>query len=447
MVNKKVCPPANKPKIDVIVGTQWGDEGKSKVASYLANGANLDIRSTGGNNAGHTVKVGEHKFALNLVPGGIVHGVESIIAPGVVVNPKVLLSNMDQLTNGGIVINPDILHVSKRCHIIMPYHQKMDAFLESLKAHAVGTTGTGNGPVNMDKANRTGIRMCDLLLPVAELEEKIHIAIGMWNILLKSSGKPEFQPYTNKQIEKMAKQYHKYGAILSEYICETKPIIDNALKSNGHIVIEGAQAARLDIDHGDYPMVTSSSPNASGTLSGAGIGPSNLYDINVIGIAKSHTSRVGEGPFSTEQNNEIGNYIREVAHEYGTTTGRPRRTGWTDLVLIKDCKYTLGLNSLALNHVDTIGVIGNYFGYIDVCTSYIYKGNQIDYVPTDIKPGDIVPIYKRFSGGWKITPDMRSYDQLPTRAKQFIEFVEEEIGTFIKYIGIGPDDADMIIRD
>lgn len=434
-----------KATINIVVGTQWGDEGKGKQAAYLANDADVSIRATGGNNAGHSIKVGGKKYALNLVPGAIAHGVKSIIGPGVVANPEVLLADIKKLRDGWVKVDPDVLRISENTHVILPYHQDLDAFFESQKDHKVGTTGKGIGPAYMDKCNRTGIRMHDLLLPVDELTNLILQAVRPWNFMFKAAG------WENKAIgpveaKLIAITYHKYGEILRNYICNVGPIIQEILDVKGKIVIEGAQAFRLDLDHGDYPMVTSSSPNASGTLSGAGIGPSNRYDINVIGVAKAYTSRVGEGPFATEQFGDVGDYIRELGHEYGTTTGRPRRCGWPDFVLLNDCKNTLGVTKWAVNHLDTLGKIGQKFGGIKVCTSYTYKGKEIFYVPQNAANEEIIPNYIFLDGGWEIKLGTRNYDDLPHKAQNFISEIENYTGIPVKYIGIGPGDEDMIVR-
>lgn len=427
-------------KVVIIAGTQWGDEGKGKAATYESKSANLAVRSTGGNNAGHTVKFRGRKYALHLVPGAIVHNVESVIAPGVVINPTVLLEDMDQLKAGGIWIHPDVLHISGQAHVIFPYHQNLDALYESLKSSPVGTTRKGIGPCYMDKANRTGIRMYDLLLPPHALAEKIAQAVTPHNLLFKSVKGFEKCVVTKGDIKKLAEKYCWYGETFRDYITDTNHIINT---TKGKIVCEGAQSFRLDIDHGDYPMVTSSSPNPSGTLGASPIGPSN--DVDVIGVAKAYTSRVGNGPFPTEQDNEIGDVIRKLGNEYGTTTGRPRRTGWPDLVLLKDCMNPMGVTSWCINHLDTLGEIGNEFGYIKVCIAYKYKGKEITHFPKVIED-EITPIYHTLEGGWRIEDDCKNFENLPDKAKSFIGMIESQTKIPVKYIGIGPDDSDVIVR-
>lgn len=432
-------------EVVIVAGTQWGDEAKGKVAAHESANASLAVRSTGGNNAGHTVKYAGRKFALNIVPGALVHGVESVIGPGVVINPAVLLENMCQLWNGGVKVTPELLHVSGKAHVIFPYHMDLDALYEAKKTNPIGTTRKGIGPCYMDKANRTGIRMYDLLLPVEELAAKIEQAVAVHNVLFKNTKGFENKVVTKIDAMNLAIDYRKYGEKLSPYITDTGIIIEDVIKAGGKIVLEGAQSYRLDLDHGDYPDVTSSSPNPSGTLSGAGIGPN--VKAKVIGVAKAYTSRVGQGPFPTEQDNEIGECIRELGFEFGTTTGRPRRCGWPDIVLLQDCAVPMGVTCWSLNHVDTLGKIGLEIGYIDVCVAYMYKGNEIHYVPQDVKPGEIEPVYKRYNWAWEIDPKTcKSFEDLPPQAKEYIQLIEDMTGIPVKYIGIGPADDEVIVR-
>lgn len=432
-------------EVVIVAGTQWGDEAKGKVATHEAAGASLAIRSTGGNNAGHTVKYEGKKFALNIVPGALVHGVETVIGPGVVINPEVLLENMKQLMDAGVEVTPDLLHVSGQAHVIFPYHMDLDALYEGKKADPIGTTKKGIGPCYMDKANRTGIRMYDLLLPVDELRDKIEQAVSVHNVLFENTEGFEDKIVTKQKATHLAVMYKKYGVKLRPYITDTGCIVADVIKSGGKIVIEGAQSYRLDLDHGDYPDVTSSSPNPSGALSGAGIGPN--VNAKVIGVAKAYTSRVGKGPFPTEQDNEVGECIRKLGFEYGTTTGRPRRCGWPDVVLLQDCAVPMGVTCWSLNHVDTLGKIGSQIGYIDVCVAYMYKGKKIHYVPQGIKPGEIEPVYERYNWAWDIDPEKcKTFEDLPSQAKEYIELIEDRTGIPVKYIGIGPADDEVIVR-
>ena len=410
--------------VTVIVGTKWGDEGKGKIASREAEDAKLVIRATGGNNAGHTVIYKGTSLPLHLVPGGISNpNTICIIGPGVVLDLDVLLSEIKLLKNTGI---PDIdkrLKISGRAHVILPYHKELDVLYENMKKHPVGTTKRGIGPSYADKNNRTGIRMYDILLPTDKLEEKIEEAIKPHNQLFKANN-------------------------MEDAIANAKSF-------------EGAQAFRLDLDHGDYPMVTSSNPVVSGTLCGAALPPQSLKV--VIGVDKAYNSRVGNGPFPTElpasideRGNVIkdakpleGDIVRDLGHEYGTTTKRPRRCGWMDCPILHSAKYECGIDYLCLNHLDTLGQIGLKLGYIKVCTSYKYKGKIINHYPDDINlSGEIpVPIYETLDGGFEIDSSCKNYEDLPDLAKEFVEIVEKASGIPVKYLGTGPANDDLIVRE
>lgn len=417
--------------VKVIVGIQWGDEGKGRASHYESKNAAIVVRSTGGNNAGHTVVANGKKFAMHLLPSSIIReGVLSIIGPGVVIDPNVLISEIEQMKESGINIDKSNLLISDRAHIILPHHIALDSLSEMLKDNKVGTTGRGIGPSYSEKCDRTNLRMIDLV-NTQSLKNKISQSLKKANALFKQFDYPilsEEEEY-NLCIE--------YGKKLAELIGDSEAAIINAYEKNQNIILEGAQALYLDIDHGDYPFVTSSNPNASGTCSGAGIGPT-LVD-EVIGVMKAYCSRVGEGPFTTELFDETGDTIRELGHEYGTTTGRPRRCGWLDLVMIKNARYVNGLTSLCINHMDTIGKLPE----IKVCTGYLYKGKEINYVPIDRE--NCTPIYKTFKGNWN-TENSTTYEELPKEAKDYIEFIENYAGVPVKYIGVGADEKRTIIK-
>lgn len=417
--------------IKEIVGIQWGDEGKGRASHYESKKAGVVIRATGGNNAGHTVVANGKKYAMHLLPSSIIRdGVKSIIGPGVVIDPDVLISEIEAMNKAGIKVTPDKLYISGKAHIIMPHHRELDALYEEMKTKKVGTTKRGIGPCYSEKCDRTGLRMYDLVSGKLTLE-KIKESLKKANILLDVMKHPTFSE--DKLLELCSKWKEKLG----KYICDTQFIIMEAYKNNENIIIEGAQALYLDIDHGDYPFVTSSNPNASGTASGAGIGPTLIDE--VIGVMKAYCSRVGEGPFPTEQDNEIGQKIRDLGYEYGTTTGRPRRCGWLDLVMIKNAAFVNGLTSLCVNHIDTIGKLEK----INVCVGY-KKGNEtIEYIPMDRTEWE--PIYKTFEGNWN-TKGIKEYNDLPENAKKYIEFIEQYTGVKIKYIGIGADEKETIIK-
>ena len=423
--------------ITEVVGGFWGDEGKGRVASFEASDARLVLRTTGGNNAGHTVYHNGIKFPLHLVPGGIVYPqVTAIICNGVVVDPKVLVQEIAMLKEH-IQITPSNFILSDRAHIIMPYHTKLDEIQESIRGNqAIGTTRRGIGPAYEDQRKRIGIRAQDLLLSEGALKQKLKIVSDFLqnsNFLLSINYSVNFlYDYCM-----FAKEH------LAQFIRNPDTLIFSTIKEGGKIVIEGAQADHLDILNGDYPNCTSSECNPSGALSGAGIGPT--YVDKVIVTSKAYCSRVGNGPFPTELTDKVGDLIREYGHEYGTTTGRPRRCGWLDLVALNPLR---GYTDMCLNHVDTIGKIGMKLGYISVCIGYNYQNNKILYFPSDTEVTKEVPtpIYKTFEGGWEIPENCVTFDNLPENAKYFISFIEDFTGIKVSYIGIGPNNEDTIIR-
>lgn len=419
--------------ITEIIGLQYGDEGKGRAAHYEAQNASIVIRATGGNNAGHTVVSNGKKYAMHLLPSSIIRkDVKSVIGPGVVIDPKVLIEEIENMHKNGIEVSPRNLIVSNRAHLILNHHKELDKLYESMKSNKVGTTGRGIGPAYEEKCRRTNIRMCDLLLPDDVLLEKIKENLRVYNILAE-----KFEDFHFINPEDEFKDCLIYRKYLRSYIYDSQEVINNAVEKGLNIIVEGAQATYLDLDHGDYPMVTSSNPNASGSASGAGIGPTLIDE--VIGVMKAYTSRVGEGPFVTEQKNEIGDTIRKIGHEYGTTTGRPRRCGWLDLVMILNAKVVNGLTSICLNHLDTIGKMEEIY----VCRAYYYKGKVINYVPIDRE--NCEPLYTRFEGGWDVT-GVTTYEELPEKAKKYVKYIENYTGVKIKYIGIGPDEKQTIIR-
>lgn len=414
---------AIKPNVTVITGCYWGDEGKGRAAFYECKDADMCIRATGGNNAGHTIVYNGQKYALHLIPGGIIneHTVCGI-GPGVVIDPKVLLGEIKTLRKSGIKVSPKNLIIASNAHLIMPYHKIADAFQESLKSNKVGTTGRGIGPAYADKCYRIGIRMKDLLLDDTELFSKLFLSANFHRKVFENFN------YSVKDSDILPTHLldlcKKYRRAFAPYIKDWQKCVNSALQSEKKIVIEGAQAYKLDIDHGDYPYVTSSNCNTSGTLSGAGIGP--IYVKEVIGVLKTYCSRVGEGPFPTEQDNKIGDIIRTLGHEYGTTTGRPRRCGLLDLTIINESKGVMGYTCLALNHLDTIGKIIDTLGCIDI------KISEHEYLA--------------FCEGWDTT-GCSSYLDLPGEARKFVEVIENITGLPIKYIGIGADNSDTIIKN
>lgn len=421
--------------VTVIVGLQWGDEGKGRVTHYESKDAQCVIRSTGGNNAGHTIVVNGKKHVMHLLPSSILRDdVISVIGPGVVIDPMVLVEEIKLLKQAGIKVTPQKLVISDKAHVIMPYHKAEDAWYESKKENKIGTTGRGIGPCYADKCNRIGIRMSDLFYEDI-LKNKLKEVIDT---------KPrEIFPQSipvSCVIDSIVKNYcfevskDDTFSELGNYIRDTFEVIQKFIQDNKKIIVEGAQATNLDIDHGDYPFVTSSSPNASGLLSGAGIGPTHVKE--VIGVIKAYSSRVGEGPFPTEQKNATGDRIREMGGEYGATTKRPRRCGFLDLLAVKKACLLNGVTHLCINHIDTIGKVFTD-NLIPVCTYYI-KDKETG------KPHTFD--YRLFPANWR-TDGITKYEYLPENCKKYIEFIEEFVGVPVKYIGVGADDSRTIIKE
>ena len=423
--------------ITAIVGTQWGDEGKGRICHYEAQRAKMVIRCAGGNNAGHTVVYEGKKYALHLLPSSIVNPyVLSVIGTGTVIDPKALINEIESLRAEGVDIEPDNLVISNRAHVTMNIHIVLDKVMETLRgSKKIGTTGKGIGPTYSEKASRTSIRMCDLIGDYEALKEKISLIVKVHKPLIESVG--DLTYHYQSVVKKLADEYYEYGKKLAEFVQDTKPIVYNCIKEGGNIIMEGAQSTFLDLDQGSYPDVTSSNYLASGCCTGAGIGITQVDE--VIGVMKAYTSRVGEGPFPTEQENEIGDRIRFLGHEYGTTTGRPRRCGWLDLVMISDAVYLNGCTALALNHLDTIGK----FDEIKVCCGYNYHGKFIQHVPVDHE--NCKPCYETFKGGWN-TEGATTLEEIGEDAVKFVKFIEEYIEVPVVYIGIGPDASQIIIR-
>lgn len=381
---------------------------------------------------------------MHLLPSAIIRPeVLSMIGPGVVADLSVLAEEIKQMREAGVKVEKSNFAISQRTHITLPHHKQLDRLYEMLKENKVGTTGRGVGTTYEEKARRTNIRMHDLFCEEAELKHKLTENLKVYNVLVAEANQLiEKGDYDEEKFPMITtdEEYAycmKYKETVQEFITDTHPIIDKAIEKDELIIIEGAQSFWLDNDHGDYPMTTSSNPNASGTASGAGIGPTLIKE--VVGVIKAYTSRVGNGPFVTEQKNEIGDSIREWGHEYGTTTGRPRRTGWLDLVMVKHTKNTSGLTSLCINHMDTIGK----FDTIQVCVGYEYKGQIIKHVPLDKE--NCKPVYETLKGGWN-TEKATTFEELPKEAQDYICFIEEYTGVPVKYIGVGADEKRTIIK-
>ena len=419
--------------VDVVLGAFYGDEGKGKIIDYLSKNAKYAVRFSGGNNAGHTIEVDGKKFAFHLIPSGVLNKkTKAILGNGVVIDPKVLIDEINNLKENGYKV--DNLYISDKAHLILPYHIELDGMLEDIrKERKIGTTKRGIGPAYCDKFERCGIRMEDFIS--ANFKSYLKTNIDNKNIILKAYG------YKQIDFESTYKEYKEYAKILKPYICDTTKMLHKALKSNEKILCEGAQATLLDIDFGTYPYVTSSNPTIGGVCTGTGIGAK--YIKNVYGVIKAYSSRVGEGPYVTELKNEIGDKIRELGHEYGTTTKRPRRCGWLDIVALNYAIMLNGLTGICMNHLDTIGKLDK----IKLCVAYEIDGKKEEYFTTNEEIlNKAKPIYEEFDGNFGDISNCRTYDELPINAKKYITRIEELTNTKIKFIGTGAARENIIIR-
>ena len=412
-----------------VIGAQWGDEGKGKVVDLVAEKADIVVRFSGGDNAGHTVINSFGKFALHLIPSGIFSTTAvSVIGNGVVINPKVIFQEIDMLKERGIDVSPSRLSISDRAHLIMPYHLLLDELEEkALGNKAIGTTRKGIGPVYSDKTARRGIRVGDLLDKQGFKEMLRNVMEGKNRILTNIYGA---EPLS---LEKVYNEYVEYGERLKPYVRETTMILNEALEGGKLVLLEGAQGTLLDLDFGTYPYCTSSSPIAGGASIGSGIGPTRMNGI--LGVFKAYCTRVGGGPFPTELNDEIGNQIRERAHEFGTTTGRPRRIGWFDGVAAKFSQRVNGFTGMALTRFDILDVMPT----LKVCTGYKLDGKVINYFPANLALlAKCVPIYEELPGWMISTEEVRKYKDLPAAAKKYVKALEELAGCPANLICVGP---------
>jgi len=410
----------------VIVGAQWGDEGKGKITDLLAEEADIVVRFQGGSNAGHTVKVGEEVFRLHHIPSGILYPDKlCIIADGMVVDPEVLKEEIEELQKRGISV--DGLRISENAHIVMPYHRILDGIWEERMGKGrIGTTGRGIGPCYADKSARVGIRMSDLFNQEV-LEEKLRINLEEKNLLISY-----YRPQAEKlKMEELLPRYLELGEFLRPYVANTSLIIRQAMKEGKNILFEGAQGALLDINYGTYPFVTSSHPIAGGVCVGAGIGPKEID--KVIGVCKAYTTRVGGGPFPTEIKEEIGNLLRERGDEYGTTTGRPRRCGWLDLVALRHSVEINGMDSLAITKLDVLSGIPK----LKVCVAYKFEGKEIQQFPTDANIlSRCQPVYIEMEG-WEKIEDVDDFSSLPKGAQEYLRKISSYVGIPISIVSIG----------
>lgn len=419
----------------VVIGTQWGDEGKGKIVDLLASRADLVVRYQGGNNAGHTLVVGGRQTICHLIPSGILHeGKKCMIGNGVVIDPGVLLEEIETLAGQGISITPERLYLSPKAHLIMPYHKAVDIAREAAKGKdKIGTTGRGIGPCYEDKAGRRGIRVLDLLDPAA-LERKIRENLEEKNFLLAkffNAEGLEFRPIFDDCL-RMAER-------LRSFIADVSVEVDTATREGKKILFEGAQGTHLDIDHGTYPFVTSSNPIAGAVCAGVGVGPDKLH--HVLGIVKAYTTRVGSGPFTTELTDETGDYIQKKGAEFGATTGRKRRCGWVDLVMLKDSIRYNGLTSLSITKLDVLSGLDT----IKACVAYELDGERIDYMPASLeKLAGCTPVYDEMPGWKEDLSRARDMGQLPAAAKNYLRYIEEKTGVPMSIVSVGPKREETI---
>ncbi len=418
----------------VVVGTQWGDEGKGKITDFLAGEADVVVRFQGGNNAGHTIVFDGKKFALHLIPSGIFRkDAINIMANGMVINPKAMIKELEMLKQGGV--NEYNLAVSDRAHVILPYHILLDGLFEELKADGkkVGTTKKGIGPTYTDKASRIGIRVCDFI-DEDVFFEKLSNNINYYNKLLNLFGKEELDS------EAIFNEYKEYAKVISEYVTDTGVLLNKLFDEDKKVVFEGAQGAMLCLDHGTYPFVTSSSPTAASVPLNTGVSPQ--YISEVVGITKAYSTRVGGGYFATEFDNEIAHQIREVGHEYGTTTGRPRRVGWLDTVVLRHTKRVSGLTTLSVMLLDVLSNIET----LKICVAYELDGDIIDRIPASI--GDYErcnPIYIEMPGWNEDITQVTTFSDLPENAQAYLNKISELVGVDVSIFSVGPDRTQTIV--
>ncbi|MEW6173838.1 MAG: adenylosuccinate synthase [Bacillota bacterium] len=410
----------------LLVGAQWGDEGKGKVTDFLAAQADLIVRYQGGNNAGHTVVVGEEEFKLHLIPSGILYPEKTcIIGNGVVIDPAVLVGEIRALEERGVRMAS--LYISERAHLIFPYHRRWDVVEEERKGKArIGTTGRGIGPAYTDKAARTGIRMVDLI------DREAFSALLKKNIEHKNAFFEQVYKAKGVSYSDILADFEEYAAILGKYVADTALMIHQAISSGQNVLFEGAQGTLLDIDHGTYPFVTSSNPTAGGACSGSGIGPRAIN--TVIGIAKAYTTRVGEGPFPTELYDSLGEEIRQKGREFGTTTGRPRRCGWFDAVISRYATRVNGLDYLCITKLDVLTGIPT----LKICRGYSYKGREINEFPASLNfLSECEPVYEELPGWKEDLGGARRLDDLPKEARNYLERLSALSGVPVAMVGVG----------
>lgn len=419
----------------VVIGAQWGDEGKGKITDYLAENAGVVVRYQGGNNAGHTVEANGKQYKLHLIPSGILYeNTINIIGDGVVIDPEALFEEIEYLENLGVQVKT--LIISDRVHIIMPYHKAIDLLSEKSRGKAdIGTTGRGIGPCYTDKFERSGIRVCDLL------NKDVFVERASANIDFKNQLITKLYGGEALNKQEIIDKYLKFAERMRPYVKDTTDVLNTLIENGSKVLFEGAQGTLLDIDYGTYPYVTSSHPISGGVCVGAGVGPKAID--KVVGVCKAYTTRVGKGPFPTELFDEMGNFIREKGREYGTTTGRPRRCGWLDLVILKFSVRLSSITDIAITKIDTIGGIEK----LKVCVGYELDGKVINYFPASLEVlARCKPVYEEFDGWDDSISKAKTYDELPDNAKKYLKRIEDFTGTKVSIVSVGPKREETIIR-
>jgi len=423
----------------VVVGSQWGDEGKGKITDLLSKEADIIVRYQGGSNAGHTVVKGDEQYIFHLIPSGILHsGVKCFIGNGVVIDPQSLLQEIEDLKKKNIEVDGN-LFIDFKAHVVFPYHKILDEIKENKRGKdKIGTTKRGIGPAYVDKIARIGIRMIDMVNGKS-LSKKIEINLNEKNDIFE---KLYGLKISNQEKKDILKKYIEYGQLLKKYVIDVSLHLNQAINEDKKILFEGAQGTLLDIDHGTFPYVTSSNPIAGGACTGTGVGPTKIN--KVMGITKAYTTRVGRGPFPTELTGELGEHIRQKGGEFGATTGRPRRCGWLDLVLVNYAVRINGMDSMVLTKIDVL----SDFEKIKICTSYKYNGDTIKEFPINIETlQNCIPIYEEMEGWKGDVSQITKYENLPKQLKAYISRIEELVKTKVVIISVGPKRSQTIIRE
>ncbi|MCD1261825.1 adenylosuccinate synthase [Paenibacillus athensensis] len=410
----------------VVVGTQWGDEGKGKITDYLAETAEVVARYQGGNNAGHTILIEGKKYKTTMIPSGIFYEDKAcVIGNGMVINPAALIEEINYIESNGF--STKSLKISDRAHVIMPYHLLLDGLEEERKGdNKIGTTRKGIGPCYMDKAARNGIRIADLM-DAEEFEQKVRRLVADKNVIIQ-----QVYGAQGLEVEPILEEYLKYAEVLRPFVTDTSVVLNEYIDQGRRVLFEGAQGVMLDIDQGTYPFVTSSNPTAGGVCIGSGVGPTKIHSI--IGVAKAYTTRVGDGPFPTEQNNATGDWIREKGFEYGTVTGRPRRVGWFDSVVVRHARRVSGITGLSLNSIDVLTGLET----VKICTGYMYRGELIEHYPASLKAlSECEAVYEEMPGWSEDVSTARSLSDLPENARHYVERVSQLTGIPIAIFSVG----------